>query len=155
MKEIYNISFTGEFSYSLDAKGRLSIPAKYRKSLNPENHGILVIVKGFDGELIAYPLIDWLVVEAELNSLNSIKRRNRNFVRNIIRTAAHVQLDSHGRIAIPEALLNYAKIEKDVRIVGMIKRFELWNPSVLTQYELETSEDDDKNFEDLANDISF
>ncbi len=155
MQDIYNISFTGEFSYSLDSKGRLSIPAKYRKSLNPENNGILVVAKGFDGELMVYPFIDWLVVESELDSLNSIKRRNRNFVRGIIRTATHVQVDSHGRIVVPEILLNYAQIEKNITIVGMIKRFELWNPSVLAQYETDNGDDDNRNFEDLANDISF
>jgi len=155
MQDNSNISFSGAFSYSLDSKCRLSIPAKYRKSLDPGNNSMMVLVKGFDGELMVYPLKNWLVVENELRSLNSIKRRNRNFVRTILKTASHIPIDSHGRIAIPETLLNFAHIEKNVTIIGMINRLELWNPEILAQYEAEQTDNDSRIFEDLANDISF
>ena len=155
MQNIFSISFTGEFHYTLDSKNRLSIPAKYRKSLMPENNGIFVISHGFDKQLVVYPIVEWLKVEEELNSLNSVRKKDRAFQRMILRSAHHVTLDASGRISIPDRLLSFAGIEKDITIIGMIKKFELWSPKRLSEFDSLQSDIDSEDFEDLAKDISF
>ena len=146
-----NISFTGEYNNSIDQKNRLSIPAKYRKALSPVNNGTFVLTRGFDECLVLYPLDEWKKVELQLGSLSSIKIKNRSFVRSIVRCAVHLKYDSQGRIAIPENLLKYAKIDKNVTIIGMIKKIELWSPLLLND---DISPDGD-DYEDLANEINF
>tara|TARA_B100001540_G_C15646957_1_gene569291 strand:- start:388 stop:852 length:465 start_codon:yes stop_codon:yes gene_type:complete len=148
-----NISFTGEFRNTIDQKNRLSIPAKYRKALSPVNDNTFVLTRGFDQCLILYPLDEWKKVEGQLGSLSSIKVRHRNFVRSIVRCAIHVKYDSQGRIAIPENLLQYAKIDTNVSVIGMIKKIEIWSPELLSN----NGPDDliDGDYEDLANEINF
>ena len=148
-----NISFTGEFRNTIDQKNRLSIPAKYRKALSPVNDNTFVLTRGFDQCLILYPLDEWKKVEGQLGSLSSIKVRHRNFVRSIVRCAIHVKYDSQGRIAIPENLIQYAKIGANVTVIGMIKKIEIWSPNLLNN----NGSDDliDGDYEDLANEINF
>ena len=148
-----NISFTGEFRNTIDQKHRLSIPAKYRKALSPVNDNTFVLTRGFDKCLILYPLDEWKKVEGQLGSLSSIKVRHRNFVRSIVRCAIHVKYDSQGRIAIPENLLQYAKIDGNVAVIGMIKKIEIWSPNLLNNNNSDDLIDDD--YEDLANEINF
>ena len=149
------MSFTGEYNNSLDQKNRLSVPAKYRKSLNPINDKTFVICKGFDQNLLLYPVEEWKIVEEQLSSLSSIKDRHRNFIRNIVRHANYVRYDSQGRIAMPDLLLNYANIKKEVLVIGMLKKIELWEPSTLSKHEKQKDFLSDKDFEDLANEINF
>ena len=150
-----NISFTGEFRNTIDQKNRLSIPAKYRKALSPVNDNTFVLTRGFDQCLILYPLDEWKKVEGQLGSLSSIKVRHRNFVRSIVRCAIHVKYDSQGRIAIPDILADYANIKKDVLVIGMIKKIELWDPVTLSDYEKQKDFLSDEDFEDLADEINF
>ncbi|SVC64073.1 uncharacterized protein METZ01_LOCUS316927 [marine metagenome] len=148
-----NISFTGESRNSIDQKNRLSIPAKYRKALSPVNNNTFVLTRGFDQCLILYPLDEWKKVEGQLGSLSSIKVRHRNFVRSIVRCAIHVKYDSQGRIAIPDNLLQYAKIDSNVAVIGMIKKIEIWSPNLLNNNDSDDLMDGD--YEDLANEINF
>ena len=108
-----NLSFTGEYEYSLDQKNRLIIPAKFRKSLAPINNKIFVLTKGLDNCLILYPLNEWNNVEKQLGQLSTIKEKNRNFIRNVVRYATYLKYDNQGRIAIPAPLLSHSKIEKE------------------------------------------
>lgn len=151
MQIIY--SFSGSFTYLLDQKNRLNIPAKYRKELGPENDNTFVISKGFDTCLYAYPATEWNRVQSELMSLNKIKSKHRNFIRSILRYTTHVKFDRQGRVQIPDVLLNYAEIEKEVEIIGFGTKLEIWNPSKLKNIEEQSYDGDD--FEDLANDINF
>ena len=149
------MSFTGEYINSLDQKNRLSVPAKYRKSLNPINDKTFVICKGFDLNLLLYPVQEWKIVEEQLISLSSIRDTNRNFIRNIVRHANYVKYDSQGRIAIPDILLKYSNIKKDVLVIGMLKKIELWDPNTLNKFESNKGILDEDDFEDLADRISF
>ena len=148
------MSFTGEYNNSLDQKHRLSVPAKFRKSLNPINDETFVICKGFDECLFLYPVEEWKIVEEQLMSLSSIKDTNRNFIRNIVRHANYVKYDGQGRIAIPEILLQYSNINKEVLVIGMLKKIELWDPETLSDFEKNKSMHDD-DFDTLADKISF
>ena len=149
-----NLSFTGEYNNSLDQKNRLSIPAKFRKALDPINDRTFVITRGFDRCLILYPAIGWNDVELELAQLNSIKGRNRDFVRSIVRHATYLQFDSQGRIAIPDKLVAFAGITKDVMVIGMIDKVEIWDQAMLNDKDKHFNNEAD-NYEDLANEINF
>ena len=149
------ISFTGEYHNSLDVKNRINIPAKFRKTLDPINDRTFVITRGFDECLVLYPLEDWNLVEEQLGKLSSIKGRHRSFVRSVTRYAVSVQYDSQGRIQIPDSLLKYSDISKEVAVIGMINKIELWNPDTIKSIDEESDRIEKVNFDDLANEINF
>ena len=150
-----NLSFTGEYNYSIDQKGRLNVPAKFRKALDPKNDNTFVITRGFDPSLIVYPLIEWKKVEQQLLLLSSIRNKDRSFVRSIVRYATIAKYDSQGRIQIPDLLLDYGKIKKEVSIIGMINKIELWDKAQLNNIDVNNDTKEDPNFEELANEIKF
>ena len=151
--EKINISFTGEYYNTLDSKNRLSIPAKFRKALSPINNRTFVLTRGFDNCLLLYPVNEWSKVEEQLSFLSSMKGRHRNFIRSIVRHAIYLQYDSQGRVLIPENLGKYASIEKDITVIGVIKKIELWSPKILNDLDKDSQSLD--KFEDLADEISF
>ncbi len=155
MKNTLYQSFTGEFNNSLDDKNRMNIPAKFRKALDPINEKSFVLTRGFDKCLILYPLNEWQEVESQLSQLSSIRSRDRNFVRAITRHAIPVRYDAQGRIQIPEALIDFSEIKKDITIIGMIKKIELWSPDILSAKENSTVNIEGEDFDDLANEINF
>ena len=148
-----NISFTGEYQYTIDNKGRLNIPAKFRKALHPDNDRTFVITRGFDSCLTLYPITEWNIVEQQLASLSSIRNRNREFVRSIVRYASYVQYDKQGRIIIPDNLKVYATIDREVSIIGMISKIEIWSSEKIKKHDNNQMNIDE--FDDLADDISF
>ena len=133
----------------------MNIPAKFRKALDPANNKTFVLTRGFDQCLLLYPLNEWQEVEAQLSQLSSIRSRDREFVRSITRHATPVQYDAQGRIQIPDSLINFSGITKDVSVIGMIKKIELWDPLILKDRENITLGIADKDFNDLANEINF
>ena len=145
------IRFAGQYDNTLDSKNRVNIPAKFRKALDPVNDKTFVVTRGFDPCIVFFPLYQWNIVEQELASLSSIRNMNRKFVRSIVRHASYVQYDKQGRVIIPEALKKFASIDKEVVIIGMINKIEIWNPSTIDDEENLS----DDSFDDLANDISF
>ena len=155
MKNTLYQSFTGEFNNSLDDKNRMNIPAKFRKALDPINEKSFVLTRGFDKCLILYPLNEWQEVESQLSQLSSIRSRDRNFVRAITRHAIPVRYDAQGRIQIPEALIDFSEIKKDITIIGMIKKIELWSPDILSAKDNSTVNIEGDDFDDLANEINF
>ena len=155
MKNTLYQSFTGEFNNSLDDKHRMNIPAKFRKALDPINEKSFVLTRGFDKCLILYPLNEWQEVESQLSQLSSIRSRDRNFVRAITRHAIPVRYDAQGRIQIPESLIDFSEIKKDITIIGMIKKIELWSPDILSAKENSTINIESEDFDDLANEINF
>ena len=149
------MSFTGEYNNTIDQKNRLIIPAKYRKSLGNSNDKTFIITRGFDECLFLYPLEEWKLVENQLSSLSSIKGKHRNFIRAIVRYANYVSYDSQGRIQISEGLLQFSNIKKNVLLIGMIKKIELWDKGTLERYEKGKKSLNDNDFDDLSNKINF
>ena len=143
-------TFTGEFSYTLDAKGRLNIPSKFRSALSPDNDKSFVITKGMDLCVVAYPLVEWQQrVESGLRALSATSQRNRLFVRSLTRFATTVKLDGQGRIQITQFLQEYASLDRDVKIIGVVNKIEIWNPNDLKKMQ-DLSQDD---FDDLSDKI--
>ena len=147
------LRFAGEYANTLDLKNRVNIPAKFRKALDPINDRTFVITRGFDSCLTLYPISEWNIVEQQLASLSSIRNRNREFVRSIVRYASYVQYDKQGRIIIPDNLKVFASIDREVSIIGMISKIELWSPENIKKHDNDQMNIDE--FDDLADDISF
>ena len=147
------LRFAGEYYKSLDLKNRVNIPAKFRKALDPVNDKTFVITRGFDRCLVLYPIYEWNIVEQQLSSLSSIRNKHRSFVRSVVRHASYIQYDAQGRVIIPEELKKFCSIEKDIVIIGMINKIELWAPQALEEHD--KSNNQTEEFDDLADDISF
>ena len=146
-------TFTGEYSYNLDSKNRVNIPSKFRNCLSSDNKKTFIITKGVDKCIWVYPLIVWNTIENELKKLSSLSRTNRAFTRNTVRFASSVKFDKQGRIQITSNLLDYSNLEKDVIIIGMVNKIEIWNPKLLNKIDKETTEIESKEYDDLANKI--
>ena len=114
---------TGEFNHSIDAKGRLIIPSKFRENLG-EN---FVITKGLDGCLFLYPDSEWKIFEEKLRTLPLTNKDARIFTRFFLGSAVDGGLDKQGRVLISSALRNFANLEKEVVLVGVLDRVEIWD----------------------------
>jgi len=115
--------FMGRYNHTIDPKGRLSIPSKYRETLGDE----FVVSKGMDGCLFVYADEDWKVFEAKLASLPLINQEARQFARFFLSGAQYVTVDKQGRILMPQDLREFAGLEKDVVLAGMGGRIEIWS----------------------------
>lgn len=115
--------FMSEYSHTVDAKGRLIIPSKFREALGEE----FVVSKGMDGCLFVYANNDWNAFEQKLTSLPLINKEARQFARFFLAGAATVELDKQGRILLPAALREFAGLDKDVVLVGVGSRIEIWS----------------------------
>jgi MraZ protein len=139
-------SFKGSYNYSVDDKGRINIPAKLRKSVAREANDTFVITRGYERCLFAYPLDEWEKLEQTIRELAPTDRQNRFFTRTLLEKATESQLDGQFRITVPRELLQYAGIESEVLILGVLERIELWNPAVYEQYRASQEE----SYEDIA-----
>ncbi len=117
------IMFMGEYSHSIDAKGRLIIPAKFRELLGEE----FVLTKGLDGCLSIYPMEEWKAFEEKLKALPLTNKNARTFSRFFVAGATVCELDKQGRILVPATLREFAGLEKDVVLTGNITRIEIWS----------------------------
>ena len=124
-------TFIGEYSYSLDLKGRINMPARFRQALSKNNKNTFVSTRGMDSCIWVYPLSQWLEIEKNLRSLSSLSKIHRTFVRNTARYAAPSTYDKQGRITLSPSLIEYAGLEKDVLIIGMVNKMEIWDPRQL------------------------
>lgn len=126
--------FRGQFTYSIDGKGRISIPAKLRKHISPEANDSFVMTQGAAQCIDVYPLDQWHQFEEKLLKLNPFNPNEAKFIRMILQYASEVDLDAQSRILIPQSLIDYAKIEKEVLILGALKKIEIWNPKIYKEY---------------------
>ena len=148
-----NNTFIGEYAYSLDSKGRVNVPAKFRQSLSEDNENTFVITRGVDPCIWVYPLSHWKEIESNLRNLSSISKIHRTFVRNTARYASPSTYDKQGRITLTPSLIEYADLDKDVLIIGMINKMEIWNPDRLDETDQQNMEIDPAAYDDLADKI--
>ncbi len=114
--------FMGEYNHTIDAKGRLIIPSKFREILGD----VFVVTKGLDGCLFVYDNEEWKLFEEKLRALPITNKEARQFVRFFLAGAAEVEVDKQGRILIPNVLREFAQLNKDVTLVGVGSRIEIW-----------------------------
>ena len=113
----------GEYKHTIDNKKRLAIPAKFRKDLGEK----AVITKGFESCLVIYILDEWQKHAQKLESLPTGQADARNLARMILSGASDVELDKLGRILIPDYLKNYASLKKNVTLLGLSNKIEIWD----------------------------
>ena len=119
--------FRGVAQLSLDSKGRLAVPSRYREALLVRCAGRLVITADFDKCLLVYPLPDWEPIQQKLMSLSSLNPRIRDLQRHLIGYAEDIEMDAAGRVLVSPALRDFAALGKNVVLVGQGNKFELWD----------------------------
>lgn len=137
--------FMGEYHHSLDEKGRIIIPSKFREELGES----FVLTRGLENCLFVYPLVEWNKIVERLKKLPFTKKDARNFTRFFLSGATIVELDKQGRINITSPLLNYASLEKECVIVGVNDRIEIWSKDKWENFFDENSE----NLSDIAENL--
>ena len=121
--------FMGEYNHTLDTKGRLIVPTKFREDLGGE----FVVTKGFDGCLYLFPPHAWEEFQEKLNTLPVNRGDSRKLTRFFVAGAANVELDKQGRILVPSTLREFAGLEKEVVLTGMLNRIEIWSRQKWTE----------------------
>ncbi len=126
--------FKGSYTYSVDSKGRINIPAKMRKVVSPDANDTFTITRGFEKCLFVYPQDEWIKFENAIRSLSHTNPQHRFFMRMLLQQATESQLDAQARITIPKELLELASIDSEVLILGVLQHIELWNPKEYQAY---------------------
>ena len=125
--------FIGEYQHTMDAKGRLFMPAKYRDSMGDK----FIITKGLEKCLFAYPESEWNVMESKLRNLPLTQYESRAFVRLFFSGASECEPDKQGRFLIPANLRQYCTLEKDAVVIGVGSRIEIWSKDLWENYTCE------------------
>lgn len=134
--------FIGEYQHTVDSKGRIIMPSKFRENLGSD----FIMTKGLDNCLFVYPREEWEVLEKKLRTLPLTNRDARAFVRFFFAGATEGVLDKQGRVLIPNNLREHAKLIKDVIIIGVAERIEIWSKEEWTNY----NNDDSLSYDSIA-----
>ena len=126
--------FTSEHECKLDAKGRLVLPSRLKSVLPEASKKSIIIRKGFDPNLIIYPLHEFQNIYTRINSLNEFSSEQRKLKRNLFSSISQIDLDSNGRFLLPKSMISHTGLEKDVILVGMGNVIELWSPDNYKKY---------------------
>jgi MraZ protein len=121
------VVFRGVAQLSLDSKGRLAVPSRFRDPLTERCAGQVVVTADSDRCLLIYPLPEWEPIEQKLMSLSSFNPQIRELQRRVVGYAEDVVMDATGRILVPPALRQFAQLGRSVVLVGQGNKFELWN----------------------------
>jgi len=139
--------FRGSFEHSVDSKGRVSVPSKFRDVIADRYDGRLVMAMDYDKCLTVYPLEEWEKLEEKIRSLPTMKKEVKDFMRFLLSSATECELDKQGRILIPPAHREHAGIAKNVILVGIIDKIEVWDTGA---WKVRNSQNGDKIGEALA-----
>ncbi len=135
----------GEYHHSIDDKGRLIIPAKYRNEIGKE----FIITRGLDKCLFLYSKPEWEKIVSKLSSLPFTKKDARDFLRFFLSGATVCEFDKQGRINITSPLVHYAGLKKDCVIIGVNERLEIWSEETFNKFLTEN----EKNFSEIAENL--
>ncbi len=138
--------FIGEYQHSVDSKGRVAIPVKFRRTLGAG----AIITRGLDRCLFLFGLKEWKVLAQKLNSLPIAQANSRAFSRLMLAGAMDAQLDKQGRILIPDYLRVYAGLKKQIVVAGLYTRVEIWNIEHWKKYKSKTESSSDEIAEKLG-----
>tara|TARA_Y100000588_G_scaffold395128_1_gene520202 strand:+ start:391 stop:849 length:459 start_codon:yes stop_codon:yes gene_type:complete len=119
--------FRGLNKINLDNKGRITIPVRYKESLNKLSNNLLICTIDQDHCLLLYPLKFWKNIEKKIMELPTLNANSRRLQRLMVGHAAELEMDSNGRILIPKELREFARLQKQTMLVGQGKKFEIWN----------------------------
>jgi MraZ protein len=122
--------FMGEYQHTIDDKGRMIIPSKFRDELGTR----FVVTRGLDNCLFVYPESEWKIIEQKLKSLPFTRSDARAFTRFFFSGAIECELDKQGRVNIPANLRTYSELIKDCVVIGVSNRVEIWSKEVWENY---------------------
>ncbi len=134
--------FIGEYQHSIDSKGRIIIPSKFREALGYK----FILTKGLDNCLFIYPMNEWDNLETKLKQLPLASKDARAFVRHFFSGAVECEVDKQGRITIPLNLRDHAKVTKEVITIGVSSRVEIWDKEEWEKY----NDDSDLSYDNIA-----
>ena len=126
--------FIGEYQASVDEKGRIAIPSKFRAELN----GHCVVTRGLDNSLFVYTLPEWEKLATKLSSLPISQANTRAFSRLMLAGAMDLEIDKQGRVVLPDYLRKFASISKQIVIAGLMNRMEIWDKKSWDKYKIAT-----------------
>ncbi|MBN2261032.1 MAG: division/cell wall cluster transcriptional repressor MraZ [Clostridiales bacterium] len=138
--------FIGEYQHNLDIKGRINIPSKFREGLGDK----FFLTKGLDNSLFCFPDNEWKIFEEKLKALPLTNKNARAFVRLFFAGATECSLDKQGRILIPQNLREHSKIEKEIMIIGVGTRVEIWSQEEWDRYK----DPDNISYDEIAEHMS-
>ena len=141
-----NGMFIGEYTHSIDAKKRLSLPSKVRGELG----GRVVVTRGLDRCLFVYPMKTWEALAEKLGSMPIGEGGTRSFVRLMLAGAAEAEVDGQGRVLVPEYLKAYAGLEKEVIVAGLWNRLEVWDSAKWNEYKQNAEGNSERIAEELG-----
>ena len=148
MREGETKLFIGEYEHNLDVKGRVIMPSKLREEGIGEK---FIVTKGLDGCLFAYSKSEWSNFEEKLKTLPLTNKNARDFVRFFLSGAVECEIDKQGRFLIPANLRTYASLEKEVVIIGVGSRIEIWNREKWQKY----SSDENISADEIAENMTM
>ncbi len=122
--------FIGEYQHSIDAKGRIIVPSKFREELGYK----FILTKGLDNCLFIYSMEEWTKFQERLSTLPMASKEARTFVRYFFSGAVECEIDKQGRLTIPQNLREHAKIDKEVVTIGVMSRVEVWSKQQWEEY---------------------
>jgi len=138
--------FYGEYQHTVDPKGRVIVPSKFREGLGEK----FIVTKGLDNCLFAYSSQEWDNLEAKLKSLPFTDKDVRAFIRFFFSGATECEVDKQGRILIPQNLREYAGLDKEIYIIGVSTRVEIWDKANWENYSSDENISADKIAEKMA-----
>ncbi len=144
------IQLIGEFECKLDTKGRMVVPAALKRQVPDVEREGLVVNRGFEKNLVIYTKEEWSKKMSQLSKLNQYNVKNRNFIRQFMRGATELTLDSAGRVLLPKSLLEYANIQGDVFLQCQFDKIEVWAKD---EYEKMMDGNSDEDFSSLAEEV--
>ena len=145
--------FRGRYEHTIDKKGRISIPSRYREILSARADDSL-IVTNFDSCLVAFPKEEWEILEKKAAKLPQMKPEVKALQRYFISGAIECPIDKQGRIMIPQSLRKFADLEKEVVLVGLTKKFEIW-AKAKWEAEFDQARDKFENSGDILGDLGI
>jgi MraZ protein len=142
-------TFRGSYQHSIDHKGRVSIPARFRRALSGDANETFVVLRGLDACVALYSSDEFKRFEERLRARSFSDETARRYQRMLLLDSRDETLDAQGRVAIPPRLIEHAQLKREVLINGLLDHIEIWNPELFEAY-LKSS---DRTYEDMAGEL--
>jgi MraZ protein len=147
------LMFRGQYHHTIDDKGRIIFPSRFRE-IFAEKFDNRLVITNWDGYLMVFPLAEWRLMEEKMSHQSLLKKEVRAFQRYFMSGAVDCILDSHGRVLIPPNLREYAKLERDVILAGMTRVIEIWNRESFAR-EMDKAASEVDSFSDYMADLGI
>jgi len=142
-------TFRGSYKHSIDHKGRVSIPARFRRLLSGDANETFVILRGLDACVSLFPADEFKRLEDRLRSRSFSDQTHRRYQRLLLLDSRDETLDAQGRVAIPPSLIAHAGLKKEVLVNGVLDHIEIWSPEFFEKYMASS----DRTYEDMAGEL--